>query len=145
VEVRKKLEKHYRDMQDIEFTIQEGKLWMLQTRNGKRTGFAAVRIAVDLVEEGLIEPREAVRRVEPIHIQQLLAPVFDAKQKKLAIEAGRNVAKGINASPGAACGRVALSANRAEKYARDGERSMLVRVETSPRRHRRHGTRPRAS
>jgi pyruvate,orthophosphate dikinase len=98
-EIRGILEKHYRDMQDVEFTAQKNKLWMLQTRNGKRTGFAAVRIAVDMVEEKLIGKEEALARVEPDALNQLLQPVFDARAKAEAIAQGRLLAKGINASP----------------------------------------------
>ena len=95
------LEKHYKDMQDIEITVESGKLYMLQTRNGKRTGFAAVRIAADLVREKLITPREALMRIEPEQLNQFLRPVFDLKEKAEAINAGRLLAKGLNAGPGA--------------------------------------------
>ena len=105
VDVYQTLEKHYRDMQDIEFTVQNKKLWMLQTRVGKRTGFAAFRIAVDLVEEGLISREEALMRVEPEQLNQLLRPIFDFKEKSDAIKNGRLLTKGLNAGPGAACGR----------------------------------------
>src|SRR5437667_10333138 len=107
-DVRSRLEKHYRDVQDIEFTIQKGKLWMLQTRNGKRTGFAAVRFAVDLVEEGLITKEEALSagRIPPDDLNQLLQPIFDPNAKRQAIDAGKLLARGINAGPGAATGRI---------------------------------------
>src|SRR4051794_1989204 len=119
-EVRKALEKHYRDVQDIEFTIQKGKLWMLQTRNGKRTGFAAVRFAVDMVEEGLISREEAISvgRIPPDDLNQLLQPIFNPEAKRKAIEEGRLLAKGINAGPGAATGKITFFADDAEEYIR---------------------------
>lgn len=126
------LERHYSDVQDMEFTVQNGKLWMLQTRTGKRTGFAAVRIAVDMVEEGLISKEEAIRRVPPDSLGQLLAPVFDPVSKKKAIAAGHLLGKGINAGPGAASGRIAFHAEDAEREAARGEPVILVRRETSP-------------
>ena len=103
--VRDLLEKRFRDMQDLEFTIEEDKLYLLQTRNGKRTGFAAVRIATDMVDEGLINADEAVARVEPEQLVQLLAPIFPTKEKAAAIKEGRLLGKGLPAGPGAACGR----------------------------------------
>ena len=127
-----KLEKHYRDMQDMEFTIQKGRLWMLQTRVGKRTGFAAFRIAVELVEEGLISKEEALMRLDPDQLNQLLRPVFDAEQKNLSIQKGALLTKGLNAGPGAATGKVAFNAPDAVKKAKEGDRVILVRVETSP-------------
>ncbi len=138
-DIRGKLEKHYRDVQDIEFTIQKGKLWMLQTRNGKRTGFAAVRFAVDMVHEGLITKEEALstRRIPPDDLNQLLQPVFDPEAKRKAIGEGRLLAKGIHAGPGAACGRIKFHAEDAEEWAQkhkdtpDGH-VILVRRETSP-------------
>ncbi|HET7707197.1 MAG TPA: pyruvate, phosphate dikinase, partial [Thermoanaerobaculia bacterium] len=130
-DVYRKLESHYRDMQDIEFTIQSGKLYLLQTRTGKRTGFAAVKIACDMVDEKLIEPREAVERVEANQIIQLLAPVFDAKVKDKALHGGRQLARGLPAGPGAAAGRIAFNAEHAVAMAKDGP-VILVRVETSP-------------
>ncbi len=126
VEIYETLEKHYRDMQDIEFTIQEGNLWMLQTRTGKRTAAAAVHIAVDMVNEGLITKKEAVLRVSPDQIDQLLHPQIDPKAKKTII------GKGLPASPGAAVGRVVFSAEDAEDEAKKGRKVILVRVETSP-------------
>jgi pyruvate,orthophosphate dikinase len=124
----KRLEKHYRDMLDLEFTIQEGKLYMLQTRVGKRTGIAAVRIAVDMVKEGLINKEEAVGRVAPDQLAQYLYPIFDAKE-----EAGRApIGKGLPAGPGAAAGKIALTADRAVEMQARGERVILVRQETSP-------------
>jgi pyruvate, orthophosphate dikinase len=129
---RKKLEKHYKDMQDVEFTIQQGKLWMLQCRVGKRTGFAAVKMAVDMVKERLIEKEEALKRIDPNQLNQLLRPIFDITEKKKAIDAGRLMAKGLNAGPGAASGRVALSAQDAEEMAKKGDPVILVRIETSP-------------
>ncbi len=131
VEVYKKLESHYRDMQDIEFTIQSGKLYLLQTRTGKRTGFAAVKIACDMVDEGLINHTEAVSRVEAGQIVQLLAPVFDAKEKAKALKGGRVYGRGLPAGPGAAAGRIAFSGERAVEMAKEGP-VILVRVETSP-------------
>lgn len=125
------LEHHFRDMQDLEFTIQNGRLWILQTRVGKRTGMAAVRIAVDMVKERLISKEEAVRRVEPAALVQLLAPIFDLAEKKQAIAKGRLLAKGLNAGPGAACGRVVFSADEVAHEAKKGP-VLLVRAETSP-------------
>jgi pyruvate,orthophosphate dikinase len=131
-DVRQKLEKHFREMQDIEFTIQNNKLYMLQTRNGKRTGFAAIRIAVDMVDEGLITKEEALVRVEPDALNQLLQPVFDANAKVVATKEGRTLAKGINAGPGAASGKICFFASDAEEMGRKGEKVILVRRETSP-------------
>ena len=130
--VRRILEKHYREMLDIEFTIQQGKLYMLQCRVGKRTAFAAIKIAVDMVGEKLISEREALRRIEPEQLNQLLRPVFDSDEKKKAIEEGRLLAKGLNAGPGAACGRVVFNAPDAEEWRLRGERVILTRIETSP-------------
>jgi pyruvate,orthophosphate dikinase len=130
--VRDLVEKSFRDMQDLEFTIEERRVYLLQTRNGKRTGFAAVRIATDMVAEGLIAENEAVLRVEPEQLVQLLAPVFPAKEKEAAVKAGRLLAKGLPAGPGAACGRIAFTADRAVEMARKGDPVVLVRVETSP-------------
>ncbi len=131
-DVAERLERHFRDMQDMEFTVQRGKLWMLQTRNGKRTGFAAVRIAVEMVKEGLIDEREALRRVSPEALDQLLRPVFDREDKAHALSHGRLLAKGLNAGPGAASGRVVFNAQDAEEWARRDEKVILVRIETSP-------------
>jgi pyruvate,orthophosphate dikinase len=130
-DVYRKLESHYRDMQDIEFTIEAGKLYLLQTRTGKRTGFAAVKIACDMVDEKLIESREAIVRVEANQIIQLLAPVFDTKEKDKALKGGRLLARGLPAGPGAAAGRIAFHAERAVDMAKDGP-VILVRIETSP-------------
>ena len=124
--VRAKLEAHYRDMQDIEFTVQQGKLFMLQTRNGKRTAAASLKIAVDMAHEGLIDQREAVRRVNPAALDQLLHPALDPKAPR------KLFAKGLPASPGAACGLVVFSADEAESRAQKGEAVILVRIETSP-------------
>ena len=124
--VRRILEDHYRDMQDIEFTVQRGKLWMLQTRTGKRTAQAALKIAVDLVAEGRISREEAIRRIEPNSLDQLLHPMLDPKAKASVL------ARGLPASPGAASGKIALSAEEAEALAGHGEAVVLVRVETSP-------------
>ncbi len=131
VDVYKKLESHYRDMQDIEFTIQSSKLYLLQTRTGKRTGFAAVKIACDMVDEGLISQKEAVERVEANQIIQLLAPVFDAKEKEKALNGGRVLGKGLPAGPGAAAGKIAFTAENAIRMAKD-DPVILVRIETSP-------------
>ncbi len=128
VEVANRLEKHYRDMQDMEFTIYDGKLFMLQTRNGKRTAAAALKIAVDLVDEGMITEEEAVLRVEPKQLDSLLHPQFDAAALKKAAAIG----KGLAASPGAACGRVVFTAADAKAWADKGEKVILVRLETSP-------------
>ncbi|MBN2497555.1 MAG: pyruvate, phosphate dikinase [Deltaproteobacteria bacterium] len=127
-----RLERHYGDMQDMEFTIQRGKLWMLQTRTGKRTGFAAVRIAVDMVDEKLIDADEAIRRIPADGLNQLLQPVFDESDKKHALLSGRLLTKGLNAGPGAASGRVVFNAEDAEAWAERGEQVLLVRIETSP-------------
>jgi pyruvate,orthophosphate dikinase len=125
-DVRRKLETHYSDMQDIEFTVQSGKLYMLQTRNGKRTAKAALKIAVDMVAEGLISKKEAVARIVPSSLDQLLHPTLDPKANRKVI------AKGLPASPGAASGKAVFSADEAEKQARAGEKVILVRRETSP-------------
>jgi pyruvate, orthophosphate dikinase len=132
VDIRKKLEKHYKDMMDIEFTIQQGKLWMLQCRVGKRTGFAAIRMAVDMVKEKLISHEQAISRIEPNQLNQLLRPIFDIEQKRKAIDDGRLLTKGLNAGPGAASGRIALNAQDAETMAKHGDPVILVRIETSP-------------
>jgi pyruvate,orthophosphate dikinase len=124
--IYQKLEKHYKDMQDIEFTVQDRRLWMLQTRNGKRTAAAAVRIAVEMVEEGLIDKKTAVMRVGPEQLDQLLHPMFDPKADKNVI------AKGLPASPGAATGRIVFHADDAEEWHAKGEKVILVRIETSP-------------
>ncbi len=129
---RTKLEKHYTDMLDIEFTIQQKKLWMLQCRVGKRTGFAAIKMAVDMVREKLITKEEAISRIDPEQLNQLLRPIFDGSEKQKAISEGRLLAKGLNAGPGAASGRVALSAQDAESMAANGDKVILVRIETSP-------------
>ncbi len=126
VETYKKLEAHYRDMQDIEFTVQNNKLWMLQTRNGKRTAPAAIKIAVDMVGEGLISKEEAITRIEPDSLDQLLHPTLDPNAEKQVIT------RGLPASPGAATGMVVFSADDAESYATKGDKVMLVRLETSP-------------
>jgi pyruvate,orthophosphate dikinase len=128
-----KLEKHYREMQDVEFTIEKGKLWMLQTRDGKRTAQAAVRIAVGMTEEGLITKEQAVLRVTPEQVDFFLHPQFDAGPKKAAAEAGDLLAKGLNVSPGAAVGVVAFDADLAEKWAKEeGKKVIMVRPETKP-------------
>ena len=126
MDVRARLEKHYRDMQDIEFTVQQGKLYMLQTRNGKRTAAASLRIAVEMAREGLIDQNEAVRRVNPASLDQLLHPTLDPKAARTLL------AKGLPASPGAASGAVVFSADEAESRAQKGESVILVRIETSP-------------
>ncbi|OQA57348.1 MAG: Pyruvate, phosphate dikinase [Candidatus Omnitrophica bacterium ADurb.Bin277] len=126
--LRLRLEKHYRDMQDIEFTIQEGKLYILQTRSGKRTAAAAVRTAVEMVKEKMISRKEAILRVDPKQLDQLLHPMFDPKQQKTKTP----IATGLPASPGAATGRVVFTADEAEVWAEKGEVVILVRIETSP-------------
>jgi pyruvate,orthophosphate dikinase len=130
--IRTTLDHHYRDMQDLEFTIQKGKLWMLQTRVGKRTAFAAFKIAVDMVREGIIGKDEALMRLDPNQLNQLLRPTFDPKAKKDAVENKTFLAKGLNAGPGAAAGRVVFNAPDAEAWAKKGEHVILVRLETSP-------------
>ena len=126
VEVYRQLEAHYRDMQDIEFTVQQGTLWMLQTRSGKRTAKAALKIAVDMVEEGLISKREAIARIDPASLDQLLHPTLDPEADKEII------AKGLPASPGAASGKIVFDSDEAETMAQAGEKVILVRLETSP-------------
>jgi pyruvate,orthophosphate dikinase len=132
VEIRGKLESHYRDMQDIEFTIEKGKLFMLQTRSGKRTIFAAVRAAVEMAEAGLITRDQAVARVPSGQLSQLFAPVLDRKEEGAAEKQGRILAKGLPASPGGACGQVVFHADVAEAWAKEGKKVILVRIETSP-------------
>lgn len=135
-DVGEKLEKHYKNMQDIEFTIQRNKLWMLQTRNAKRTGFAAVRVATDLVAEGLITKEDAIsaRFIPPGDLNQLLQPLFEPEAKKAAVKAGLRLTKGINAGPGAATGKIVLNPRRAEeiKLQDKNTRLILVRKETTP-------------
>ncbi|MER3456591.1 MAG: pyruvate, phosphate dikinase [candidate division GAL15 bacterium] len=132
VEVAERLERHYRDMQDVEFTIERGGLWMLQTRAGKRTGAAAVRIAVDMVREGLVDERTAVLRVEPELLAQLLHPTVDESARQHAYQNAQFLTRGLPASPGAASGRMVLDPDRAEQLAARGERVILVRSETAP-------------
>ncbi len=132
LETKERLERHLRDMQDIEFTIEDGALYLLQTRTGKRTGPAAVRIAVEMVEERMIDEEAALLRVEPEHLEQLLFPIFEPRAKERAIKEGRLLAKGLPAGPGAAAGRVVFHARDAEVWAKRGERVLLVRHETSP-------------
>ncbi len=129
--VRVKLEKHYRDMQDMEFTVEDGTLYMLQTRTGKRTPAAAFRIAVDMANEKLITKEEAIGRIKPEDIERLFYPIIDAKVDRRSLES-RILAKGINAVPGSAVGKVVFSANKAEDWAAQGEKVILVRRETSP-------------
>lgn len=126
--IQTKLENRYRDMQDMEFTVQEGKLWFLQTRNGKRTGAAMVKIAMDLLRQGMIDEKTALLRVEPNKLDELLHPVFD----KEALQRAKIIAKGLPASPGAACGRIVFFADDAAKWAEDGHKVIMVRIETSP-------------
>jgi len=128
VEMKERLEKHYRDMQDIEFTIQQGKLFFLQTRNGKRTGAAAVKVAVDMVDEGLISKEEAVERVTPKQLDQLFHPRIEQKTKKTLDV----LTTGLNASPGAATGQIIFTADEAEEWVKNGKKVLLVRKETSP-------------
>ncbi len=126
------MEKHYREMQDLEFTVERGKLYMLQTRTGKRTARAAVGIAVQMVNEKLITKEEAIQRVEPAHVINLLMPQFDFKAKEEAAKAGNLLAKGLNASPGAATGLAIFDPDTAEKLGKQGKAIILVRYETSP-------------
>jgi len=126
-----KLEKHFKNMQDLEFTIQQGKLYMLQTRNGKRTALAGIRIAIDMVKEGMIDEKEGLKRINADDLTQLLAPIFDNKEKDALKKAGKLMAKGLPAGPGAATGVIALSAEEAEQLAAKGP-VVLVRIETSP-------------
>ena len=128
IDIVNKLEKHYKDMQDMEFTIEEGKLFFLQTRNGKRTAQAALKIAVDLVSEGMLSKEEAILKVEPKQLDSLLHPTFEATSLKNT----KAIAKGLPASPGAACGKVAFTAEEAKERAEKGEKVVLVRLETSP-------------
>ena len=126
--IQQKLEDHYRDMQDMEFTVQEGKLWFLQTRNGKRTGTAMVKIAMDLVREGVISEKEAILRCEPQKLDELLHPVFD----KAALKQAKVITQGLPASPGAACGQIVFHADDAQEWHKDGHKVVMVRIETSP-------------
>ena len=126
--IQEKLEEHYRDMQDMEFTVQEGKLWFLQTRNGKRTGTAMVKIAMDLLHEGKIDEKTAILRCEPQKLDDLLHPVFD----KIALSKVKAITQGLPASPGAACGQIVFHADDAQKWHEDGHKVILVRIETSP-------------
>ena len=123
-----KLENHYRDMQDMEFTVQEGKLWFLQTRNGKRTGAAMVKIAMDLLRQGMIDEKTAIKRCEPLKLDELLHPVFNKK----ALQEAKELTRGLPASPGAACGQIVFFADEAVKWHKDGHKVVLVRIETSP-------------
>ncbi len=132
LKIRDILEKHYKDMQDIEFTIEKGKLYLLQTRNGKRTAKAAVKIAVDMAKEGLIDKKEAIKRISAKELDQLLHPQLSPIDKKKAKNEGRLFAKGLPASPGAAVGKIVFSADDAVKLAEEGEKVILVRHETSP-------------
>jgi len=127
-EIQQKLEDHYRDMQDMEFTVQEGKLWFLQTRNGKRTGTAMVKIAMDLVREGVISEKEAIMRCEPQKLEELLHPVFD----KDALKKAKVITQGLPASPGAACGQIVFHADDAQEWHQNGHKVIMVRIETSP-------------
>ncbi len=132
MEIRQTLEEHYRDMLDVEFTIQEGKLYMLQCRVGKRTAMAAIKIAYDMVNEGMITPKEALMRIEPDQLNQLLRPVFNLVEKQKALDAKALLVKGLNAGPGAAAGKVVFNAEDAIAMAEKGEKTILVRIETSP-------------
>ena len=128
IETQQKLEDYFKDMQDLEFTIQEGKLWLLQTRNGKRTGEAMVKIAMDLMRENIIDEKSVLKRMEPQKLDELLHPVFD----KSALKSAKVIAKGLPASPGAATGRIVFFADDAEIWAEDKQKVILVRIETSP-------------
>ncbi|MBQ0062482.1 MAG: pyruvate, phosphate dikinase [Prevotella sp.] len=127
-DLQTKLENHYHDMQDMEFTVQEGKLWFLQTRNGKRTGTAMVKIAMDLLKQGLIDEKTAIMRCEPQKLDELLHPVFD----KAALQKAKVITQGLPASPGAACGQIVFFADDAEQWHNDGHKVVMVRIETSP-------------
>ena len=127
-DLQDKLEKHYHDMQDMEFTVQEGKLWFLQTRNGKRTGTAMVKIAIDLLHEGMIDEKTAIMRCEPQKLDELLHPVFDKK----ALLQAKVITQGLPASPGAACGQIVFHADDAQAWHADGHKVIMVRIETSP-------------
>jgi len=127
-EVQEKLEKHYKDMQDMEFTVQEGKLWLLQTRNAKRTGTAMVKTAIDMLHQGIIDEQTALLRVDPLRLDELLHPIFD----KNAIKKAKVIAKGLAASPGAASGKIVFNADDAAEWAARGEKVIMVRIETSP-------------
>src|SRR6185437_10654503 len=126
VAISDKLEQHYRDMQDLEFTIERGKLWMLQTRSGKRTAKAALKVAVEMVQDGLITQAEAVARIDPASLDQLLHPTIDPKAARDVI------GMGLPASPGAATGEIVFSSNEAEELKKQGRKAILVRIETSP-------------
>ncbi len=128
VDIQHRLEDHYKDMQDMEFTIQNGKLWLLQTRNGKRTGAAMVKIAMDLLREGMIDEKTVLKRMEPVKLDELLHPVFD----KSAVKSAKVVAKGLPASPGAATGQIVFFADEAEEWAKRNKKVIMVRLETSP-------------
>ena len=130
--IARNMEKHYREMQDLEFTVEKGKLYMLQTRTGKRTAAAAVKIAVDMVNQKLITKKEAVQRIDPAHVVQLLAPRFDDADKKAATERGDYLASGINASPGAATGIAVFDPDTADEWNKEGKAVILVRYETAP-------------
>ena len=127
-QIQENLENHYHDMQDMEFTVQEGKLWFLQTRNGKRTGAAMVKIAIDLLHEGMIDEKTAIMRCEPQKLDELLHPIFDKK----ALTKAKVIAQGLPASPGAACGQIVFHADDAKAWHEDGHKVVLVRIETSP-------------
>ena len=126
--IQTKLEEHYHDMQDMEFTVQEGKLWFLQTRNGKRTGAAMVKIAIDLLRQGMIDEKTAIKRCEPQKLDELLHPVFS----KEALAKAKELTRGLPASPGAACGQIVFFADDAAKWHEDGHKVVMVRIETSP-------------
>jgi pyruvate,orthophosphate dikinase len=132
IAIRRTLERHYKEMMDIEFTIERGKLYMLQCRVGKRTGLAAIRIALDMADERLISPKEGLLRVDPEQLNQLLRPTFNTKEKDRAVQENKRIAKGLNAGPGAATGRVFFHAEDAEAAAKKGDDVILVRIETSP-------------
>ena len=126
--IRRRLEKHYKDMQDIEFTIEEGSLWMLQTRTGKRTGGAAIRMAVEMTKSKLINRKTAILRVHPDQIDELLHPMLDPKAERNAA----TIAKGLPAGPGGGVGMIVFTADDAERFSKEGRKVILVRNETSP-------------
>src|SRR4029077_3229328 len=132
LEIAGRLERHYKDMQDIEFTVQEGKLYLLQTRAGKRSARAAVKVARDLVNEHVIDQHTALLRVRPQEVNEAIRPIFDDRDKSAAIDKGRLLARGLPAAPGAAVGKAVFDADRAVEWARANEKVILVRAETSP-------------
>src|SRR3989442_1951565 len=132
LEIAGRLERHYKDMQDIEFTVQDGTLYLRQTRSGKRSARAAVKVARDLVDEHVIDQHTALLRIRPQEVNEAIRPIFDDREKAAAIDRGRLLARGLPAAPGAAVGKAVFDADRAVEWARAGEQVILVRPETSP-------------